>query len=189
MKLIVGLGNPGKKYTGSRHNVGFMAIDTLVSQISNFQFPISSWEESINANALYCSTRLKGQKIEFVKPQTFMNNSGYSVKYAYKKHSLKPKDIYVVHDDLDLVLGSYKIQKGKGPREHGGLLSIEKELKTTDFWRVRIGIENRTEFPINSRTRISGEEYVLQNFTEEESVKIDAVIKEVVKELINRLRD
>ena len=94
--------------------------------------------------------------------------------------------MWVIHDDLDLVLGSYKIQKGKGPREHGGLLSIYEKLETKNFWHVRIGVDNRTN---NKEQRTRGEEYVLQNFTDEEKSTIDVVVGNVVKDLIRRFTD
>lgn len=179
MKLIVGLGNPGEQYKGTRHNVGFMVVDALVSKINK-------WRQDKKAKALYCSASIKGQKIEFVKPQTFMNKSGYSVRYVYKKNSLKPSDLFVVHDDLDLALGSYKIQKGKGPRKHGGVLSIEKGLGTKDFWRVRIGVDNRGQ-SLEVGRKVSGEEYVLENFLPEEKKVFDELVKKVVEKIIDKL--
>ena len=181
-KLTVGLGNPGEKYTNTRHNVGFMVIDAIASQISNFQFPISNWAESRNAKALYCSARIKGKEIEFVKPWTFMNQSGLSVRYAYKKHSLKPDDLYVIHDDLDLRLGTYKIQKGVGPKLHNGIDSIERELGTKVFWRVRVGVDNRTD---DKEQRTKGEKYVLENFSEEEFRVLNTTIEKIVKDVLN----
>jgi PTH1 family peptidyl-tRNA hydrolase len=90
-------------------------------------------------------------------------------------------NLYVVHDDLDIKLGEYKIQKGKGPKDHNGLLSIENALGTKDFWRVRIGIENRRKIP-NSKFQIQkGEDYVLQNFFKDELLIINQVIDDVVQ--------
>lgn len=194
MKLLVGLGNPGEKYKDTRHNIGFVVVDALVSQVSNFQYPISNWVLSKNAKALYCNTRIKGQKIEFIKPQSFMNESGHSVRYAYKKHSIKTHDLYVIHDDLDIKLGEYKIQKGVGPKLHYGISSIEKELGMSDFWRVRIGVDNRANDK-EQRTMgepsyakaTAGKDYVLQNFSEIEVPIVSDVVKEVVMELTSRL--
>ena len=117
VKLIAGLGNPGKEYENNRHNVGFMVVDKVAQKLKIGEFIFGD-----NAKALYAGTRLKGQEVELIKPQIFINNSGFSVKYAYKKHSLSPGDLFVIHDDLDLPLGGYKIQKGKGPKDHNGLL-------------------------------------------------------------------
>ena len=166
-----------------------MVIDTLVSQISNFQFPISNWEESKNANALYCSTRIRGQKIEFVKPQTMMNESGKAVSSLATFYKLPATDIYVIHDDLDLRLGEYKIQLGVGPKEHRGVLSVEVALGSKDFWRVRVGVDNRNnELGImNKGKKISGEDYVLNNFSDEELKILIPVINKIIEDLIARL--
>lgn len=185
MKLIVGLGNPGERYLSTRHNVGFIVVDALVDKLIKLQFPISSWQKSKNERTLWCKMKIKGQEIEFIKPHTFMNDSGISVGYEYKKHSLNIDDIYVIHDDLDINLGDYKVQKGKGPKVHNGVESVEKHLKSKDFWRVRVGIENRET---SGDIRLpKGEDYVLQNFTNEEKVVLDSVIEKVIEELISKL--
>jgi len=177
MKLIIGLGNPGKEYENNRHNVGFMVVDKVAQKLKIKEFIYGK-----NAKALYARTNLKGQEIEFIKPQTYMNNSGSSVIYAYKKHSLSPDDLFVVHDDLDLPLGGYKIQKSKGPKDHKGLLSIYEELATRDFWHVRMGVDNR-----GLDTRIPGEKYVLQDFSEEELEVLGKAIDKITSELTNQL--
>jgi len=87
-------------------------------------------------------------------------------------------DLYIVHDDLDIKLGEYKIQKGKGPKVHKGINSIEKALGTDDFWRVRVGVDNR-----DSNNRTPGEQYVLQDFTSEEKEILDKVLDETCKKL------
>ncbi|KKQ36966.1 MAG: Peptidyl-tRNA hydrolase [Candidatus Woesebacteria bacterium GW2011_GWA1_37_7] len=179
MKLIVGLGNPGEKYEKTRHNVGFVVVDRLVEQLQVKSYGLSQeWEKSKKGKLQYIWFDVKEEKLELVKPLTFMNNSGYSVSYAYKKHSLSPDDLYIIHDDLDLTLGSFKIQKGKGPKEHNGLLSIYEKLGTKNFWHVRVGVDNRL---IDKGQRTKGESYVLQNFTPEE--------KEVLEELSNKLTE
>ena len=184
MKLVVGLGNPGEKYAKNRHNVGFMVIDELASKLRAAGYELrEAWKESKNGKLLYLWFEADGEKLELIKPQDFVNNSGYSVTCAYKKHSgLKPRDVYVIHDDLDIALGGYKIQKGKGPRLHKGVLSIEKNLGTGDFWRVRVGVDNRS--PDN---RIPGETYVLQDFRKEELEKLTPVIDRIVEEIYDYL--
>lgn len=170
MKLIVGLGNPGKRYKNTRHNVGFMVVDYISES--------NEWKESKNGELLYCWIN---KDIELIKPQTFMNQSGKSILAAKKKHqNLKTENIYVVHDDLDIKLGNYKIQKAKGPRDHNGLLSIYEKLGTKDFWHVRIGVENRTK-------HVLGEEYVLQEFEKNEKQIIDNVIQNVSKDILKML--
>ena len=154
MKLIVGLGNPGEKYKSNRHNVGYIIVDKLKAQMSNVKTAV------------------------VVKTNTFMNRSGDFVRKSVDQYRLKVSNLWVIHDDLDIRLGDYKIQFGKGPKEHKGILSIEEALGTKDFWRVRIGVDNRD---LSDRT--PGEEYVLQDFTPEEILVIDEVVKRITKEL------
>lgn len=152
MKLVIGLGNPGKEYQNTRHNVGYLLTSAL-----------------------------KVKKIPGLvakKTNTFMNSSGLVVKKMLEKYKTDPKDLYVAHDDLDIALGEYKIQRGRGPKDHKGLKSIYKELGTRDFWHIRIGVENR-----NSEKKIVGEEYVLQDFKNEEQEKLEKVIHRVCKKL------
>jgi len=166
MKLIVGLGNPEEKHKKNRHNVGFMALDKLNKK---------SWQKSKSGLLVYSWYR---PDIELIKPQTFMNDSGIAVKYAINKHKVKKTDLYVIHDDLDLPLGTWKIQFAKGPKDNGGINSIEQVLGTDNFSRIRVGIDNR-----NTEKRTSGEDYVLEDFTEEERIILDKVINEICKKL------
>ena len=180
MKLIVGLGNPGKKYAKMRHNVGFMVIDAIASKVTNILSAGSKWIESKNAKVQYLWGRIGDEKIELLKPLTFMNDSGRAVSYAKRKHKVSNDDLYVIHDDLDIKLGEYKITKGKGPREHKGLLDIYEKLGVRDFWHVRIGVDNRVP-----ASRVSGEDYVLQNFTDEEMEVVRKAIEQVSEKLIS----
>jgi len=153
MKLIIGLGNPGIDYAETRHNVGYKVIDKLL-------------KNKFTKNTLARKTNV------------FMNQSGEFVESQASKYQIKEKDLYIVHDDLDIPLGDYKIQFGRGPKDHNGLKSIDDALGTDEYWHVRIGIDNR---PGDSRPM--GEEYVLQNFSDEEKVIIEKTIKEVCKKL------
>jgi PTH1 family peptidyl-tRNA hydrolase len=111
------------------------------------------------------------------KSDVFMNKSGGFVKKLVDKYKLNPSDLYIIHDDLDIPLGSYKIQLGTGPKVHNGVNSIESELGTKDFWRVRVGVDNR-----KPDDRVQGEEYVLQDFSEDERKTLDGVIEKICKE-------
>jgi PTH1 family peptidyl-tRNA hydrolase len=185
MKLIIGIGNPGKKYENNRHNAGFFVIDRLVEEFRVRGYGLQQeWKRSTKGKLQYIWFDVDGEKIEFIKPQIFMNDSGFSVAYAYKNHpELEYEDIYIIHDDLDLSLGSYKIQKGKGPREHRGLLSIYGLLGNKDFWHVRVGVENRQK-----RSKVpSGEDYVLQDFTKDELEILVKTINNIVSELLTML--
>src|SRR3989344_111634 len=153
MKLLVGLGNPGNEYSGTRHNVGFEVVDQIVGLVS------SLWEKD-----KYCQSLVAISKsLICAKPQTYMNSSGEAVCQLLKKFKLGPKDLIVIHDDLDIALGQYKFQLGIGPKDHGGMGSIQERLKTNHFERLRIGIENRDQ-----GIKIPGEIYVLQKFTNQE---------------------
>ena len=154
MKLIIGLGNPGDKYKNNRHNVGYMVVDKLKTK------------------------NLKLKSVIVIKTNTFMNDSGSFVKKLTSDYCLVPSDLYVVHDDLDLPLGTWKIQFAKGPKDNGGINSIEQVLGTNNFWRIRVGIDNR-----NSEARTPGEEYTLEDFTKDEKVILDKVINDVCKKL------
>lgn len=118
------------------------------------------------------------------KPQTFMNNSGQAVRAVLEYYNQAPSsdnlnEVYVVHDDLDLELGSYKLQMGTGPKAHNGLLSIYQHLGTKEFWHVRGGVDNRGEL----RSKITPAEYVLQPFTPEERPVVTQEIAAIVAEL------
>lgn len=170
MNLVVGLGNPGRKYKDTRHNAGFMVVDKMADG--------REWKESKTGRLLYLWV---DENTELIKPQTFMNESGESVFTVKKKHqNLEIKNIYVVHDDLDILFGEYKIQKGKGPKDHRGLNSIYEKLGTKDFWHVRVGVDNRL-----AENKVTGEDYVLQRFNDEELEIIDKVVDEVVKKISN----
>lgn len=173
MKLIVGLGNPGEKYAKTRHNVGFMMLDKLAQELG-----IKKFKSSRSSKAEYAWANVGGQKVELFRPMNSMNLSGASVAVAKSKHrELELSDVYVIHDDLDLRLGNYKVQKGRGPREHKGVSSVEEKLGK-DFWRIRIGVDNR-----DPENRIQGEDYVLQNFSDRELVIVNEVIDKIVENL------
>ena len=153
MKLIVGLGNPGEDYKNNRHNVGYMVVESLLKGSLPKDFIVK-------------------------KSQVFMNDSGIFVEKLVEQYRVKPPDLWVIHDDLDILLGSYKIQKGKGPKLHNGINSVERELGTDEFWRVRVGVDNR-----DNDSRITGEEYVLQDFSQQERKTLDKVTSEICKKL------
>jgi len=197
MKLVVGLGNSGNKYRNNRHNVGYMVVDRLVKELRVRRYGLQQeWRKSSKGKLQYIWFDIEGEKMEFIQPLNFMNNSGSSVSYAYKKHSLSPDDLYVIHDDLDIKLGDYKVQKGKGPREHNGLLSVYRSLGIKNFWHVRVGIENRHSEIAESISRgpvrgakhsLTGKEYVLQDFTVEELSVFGGVIDKIVKDIIDHV--
>lgn len=133
-KLIVGLGNPGSKYKDTKHNVGFMAIDTIVNSL-NIQFT-----ENKVFKAEETSTFIDGEKIYFIKPTTFMNASGLAVRAFLAYYNLAPDDLIVIYDDLDMEVGKIRFRQKGSAGGHNGIKSIIKELGTQEFDRVKIGI-------------------------------------------------
>jgi len=177
MKLIVGLGNPGERYKRTRHNVGFMAVEELARQFSifNFQFSLDK-----NLKAEILKTKYKGEELILVKTQTFMNKCGWPVKKLVDWYHVRPVDLWVVHDDLDLPLGKIKIRKGGGTAGHHGLESIAEQLGTTDFVRFRLGIgrpQGRDEWEKINVKRKEIEDYVLSDFTPEEGKEVRELVK------------
>ena len=158
MKLIVGLGNPGKEYEKCRHNTGFILLDNFASE-KDLKWKFSKKFESEIAEF--------GDMV-FAKPQTFMNNSGIAVSKLVNFYKISLDDLVVIHDDVDLSLGVMKKQKGKNAAGHHGVEDIIEKLGSKDFWRIRIGVGK----PQNSNIPV--DKWVLQNFGEEEFEKISS---------------
>ena len=139
MKLIIGLGNPGKKYEKTRHNVGFMVLDILRERLSQ-QYQMSEWCVSKKFNALICGGTINNTKILLAKPITFMNASGQSIALIGQFYRLVPENMIVVHDEKDLPLGDIRVQKDRGHAGHNGIRSIMEQIGSKEFTRVRCGI-------------------------------------------------
>lgn len=137
MKLVVGLGNPGKEYKNTRHNVGFMVLDNYLGKVS--------WKAKFEAN-IYV-TEINNEQIIFMKPNTYMNLSGIAVKKAVNYYKLNIDDILIIQDDLDMKVGTYKIKKNSSSGGHNGIKSIISELETEDFARLKIGIDKDIRIP------------------------------------------
>ncbi|MCQ2747808.1 MAG: aminoacyl-tRNA hydrolase [Mycoplasmoidaceae bacterium] len=133
MKLVVGLGNVGKPYTNTRHNVGFMAIDAILSDLG-LNIESNSFEGD------YVVATINDQKVMFIKPTTLVNLSGNCVGQVAKFYKIKPQDIIVIHDDLDLKPGDFKIKTGGSSGGHNGIKDIIAKLGSEDFVRFKIGI-------------------------------------------------
>jgi len=139
MKLVVGLGNPGKQYQKTRHNVGFIILDELKKFTAN-EAQWSGWEISKKCNAEICKGTIGTETVILLKPLTYMNASGIAVQLATSFYKIDPESIIVVHDDKDIVLGEMKIQTNRGSAGHNGVISIVAELGTQNFTRLRVGI-------------------------------------------------
>ncbi len=155
MWLIIGLGNPGQQYFFSRHNIGFMVIDLFLKK-ANF-----TTNKGKNYSIIY-KTQLNNNKIILAKPQTFMNNSGLAVKYLLDYYQIALDKVLVIHDDLDQDFGYLKIQKNRGAGGHNGVTSINQQLATQNYCRLKLGIGR----PTNNYLPIA--DYVLQNFSKEQ---------------------
>lgn len=157
-----------------------MFIDYLAGEIHDYNV-ICKTDNTLKSYV--CTGEIHHEKIMLVKPQTYMNESGHVVKSYVLRYKLDlSRDLWIAHDDLDLPLGEYKIQKGKGPKLHNGLISVEKTIGTKDFPRVRIGIDDRSE-----EERTAGELYVLEDFTRVERKKLEGVFEKITKELLSRM--
>ena len=185
MKIIVGLGNPGEKYKLNRHNVGFQVIDKIAKEHAE-----AKWSK--NFKGLYCLCRYQNQKFLVFKPETYMNYSGRAVDEIIRFYKIKPQDVTIIHDDLDLPVGQIKIKSSGGHAGHNGLRSVH-QLIGDQYVRVRIGIGRPKE-----KTQVSS--YVLSNFdTSElkqvESYKnsllrgVDALINDDYGSLINIIKN
>jgi len=170
MKIIVGLGNPGDKYTTTRHNAGFLALEYFLKDKEVIQC-------ASKFDAQICEYHIGEQKIYFVKPQTFMNNSGRAVREFLQFYKIDPKsELLVVHDDKDLAFGTIKPTANSSGAGHNGVQDIIDELGTQEFNRIRIGVESR-----EPGSPIPTDVFVLQNFSENELEKFNADILPEVK--------
>lgn len=140
IQLIVGLGNIGKEYSDTRHNVGFWFADELAAKSGSF---FSQNKKLFGETA---RVRLNGHDVYLLKPGTLMNRSGNAVQAACNFFKIPPSSVLVVHDDLDLMPGTQKLKKGGGSAGHNGIKSITKSLGTNDYYRIRIGIGHPRDF-------------------------------------------
>ena len=160
VKLIVGLGNPGKEYELNRHNIGFLAVDYLIDTL-----------KAQKVSLKFKGDLYKSAKFLFLKPSTYMNLSGESVVLVKNYYKIDNKDIIVIHDDIDLKLGALRFKKGGSHGGHNGLKSIDKHIGN-DYWRIRIGVgrPERKEDVVK---------YVLSNFTEDEMKCMESLFPKI----------
>ena len=157
--LIVGLGNPDREHAGNRHNIGFMALDRVVHDLN-----LPEWRKRFQG--FTTEGQFNGIRAVLLKPQTYMNVSGRSVREAANFYKIPPEKIIVLHDELDLPLGKVKVKTGGGAAGHNGLKSIDADTGTQNYIRVRMGIGHPGD-----RARVSG--YVLSDFTPDERHVVD----------------
>lgn len=183
MKLLAGLGNPGEKYAQNRHNIGFLFCDFFAKKFALDNHENEKTEINFEQNKKFRAEifEINSPKEKFIlaKPQTYMNLSGESIKKVKDFYKIIPENIFVAHDDLDIPLGKFKIQHGNGPKIHNGITSTEQHVGE-NFWRIRIGVDNRGEF------RIPGVEYVLQNFRPDEMPSVNEMFEKIILQMQER---
>jgi len=176
MKIIIGLGNPDKEHMLTRHNAGFLALDFLQNELHCPAF--------LEEKKFFCAlteTLVGTEKILLVKPETFMNDSGKAVRAILDFYKLSERDIIVLHDDLDIAPGTYKITTSSRAAGHNGVSDIIEKLGTQDFVRIRIGIGRPTE--VNGIC-IPSHDFVLQKFKKEEFENLLALFPKIKEEVL-----
>jgi len=163
--MIVGLGNPGAEYVRTRHNVGFMAVDYLAGENA-------TWKNE--HDALTYRTDIDGRRVIFVKPMTFMNLSGDAVGAIARFYKIPTENIIVIHDDMDLKVGSLREKVGGSSAGHNGIKSIDAAVGT-EYKRIRIGIGHPRDFGL----KVDGADWVLGRFSDDEISAIKSVIQKI----------
>ena len=189
MKVIIGLGNPGDKYKGSRHNVGWAILDALADKLGapeskehkKFKAHVSEIQLTAQQQDTHTDRKGESQKILLVKPLTFMNLSGETATAIKNFYKLENEDFIVIYDDIDLPLGELRYRKSGGAGTHNGMKSLIQHI-SNDFPRLRFGIENRPE---ELKNKMNLSDYVLGRFTRDE----EPIIKKQIAEAISMLLD
>lgn len=173
MYLIAGLGNIGEEYSNTRHNVGFMFLDNLVSRLGE-----SDYKENSKLN---CDI-IKTKEFIFIKPTTYMNESGVAVQKVKNYYGIKLDKIVIVHDDIDQPFGNYKIINKGGSGGHRGIESIKKYLNTEEFNRIKIGVAPEIYNPSIHKA----EDFVLKKFSESELTQINNIFSEIYSKFLEQ---
>lgn len=186
MKLIVGLGNPGEKYEKTRHNIGFMALDTFLKDFESEKQTIWTSSDKFKSDIAEIEWQHKKEtpgivphgeeKVILVKPKTYMNDSGLAVSLLVNFYKVAPEDLWILHDDVDFPIGSMRIRLGGASAGHRGIMSIIEALGTDTFYRFRLGIGRPGE---SEHSGVS--HYVLDTFTHEDHSKIRELLKRCSK--------
>ncbi len=177
MKLIVGLGNPGQGYSNTRHNIGFMCLKHIAHEHGiNF--------DKKQANARIGRGAIEGVEVVLARPQTYMNLSGQSVNRLMHNLKLKPCDIIVIHDDLDLALGKVRIRTGGSSGGHKGINSIIQEICTREFIRIKIGIGRPSPDKYDASNECDIVDYVLTSFNADEKKQLEPAITKASEALV-----
>jgi PTH1 family peptidyl-tRNA hydrolase len=178
MIIIIGLGNPGKEYSKTRHNAGFILLDKLQEK---WDFPKFQPEKMLRAEI--STGFINKEKIILAKPQTFMNLSGDSVRKFLDFYKLTPSEITVIHDDLDIAIGTLKISTKSSSAGHNGVQDIIEKIGTQEFKRLRIGLGEKTTD--NPSCRIGAHDFVLGKFSDQEITQILDLIPQIEKNILS----
>lgn len=174
MKIIIGLGNKGKEYTKTRHNIGFMMMDFLAEK-----YEMAPWKEEKKFFSQITFGQINNEKVILVKPQTFMNLSGKAIGALVRFYKVSSADIWVFYDDVDLNFGQIRYREKGSSGGHNGMKSLFEALGTSDFPRIKIGIANE------KKSFMETSDFVLGRFTPEELEKIPDILQESEKKLIS----
>lgn len=184
MYLIIGLGNPEPEYSRTRHNMGFDVVNKLSKE-----FGIELKKQKFNS--MYGTGIIKDEKVVLVKPQTYMNLSGEAVIEFANFYKVKPENILIIYDDIDIETGVIKIRKKGGPGNHNGMKSVVHELGTSDFPRIRVGtgsIEKITDLINYVISKVNDEEYKrLQSGVEKATEAVKEILEFGIDNAMNRL--
>lgn len=172
MKLIVGLGNPGKEYVHTRHNIGFLVINAFSTK-----FHGGDWKTNKGLKSVVTDIEINDEKIILAKPVTFMNESGQAVGALQRFYKIDPSDVIIIHDDIDLEFAKLRVRVGGSSAGHNGIKSIQQHTGDQAV-RFRIGVANET-----LRTNVPSIKFVLQKFNKDEQAKLPSLIDEAVNEL------
>ena len=176
MKILVGLGNVGKEYETTRHNVGFMFVDYYIKEVLKQDLDYKKRD-----NYYYLETKVNDEKIVVIKPTTYMNLSGEAIVKAKKWYKVEDEDIIVIYDDVDLGLGAFRYRETGSAGTHNGMRNILSILKTEQLKRFRIGIENR------ENRNIPLMDYVLAKFKQEElEILYNKVFKDIADIILKK---
>lgn len=168
MYIIAGLGNPGKEYTGTRHNVGYEALDCLAEK-HNVKL------NKLKFNSVYGETTINGEKVMLVKPVTYMNRSGIAIDEIMKFYKIPAENLIVIYDDIDIPVGTLRIRPNGSPGTHNGMKSIIQHVGT-NFPRIRIGIGRNPQMDLA--------DYVLQRFSKDDAEKIKPIMEKAIEAAI-----
>ena len=184
VKLVIGIGNPDGQYQNTRHNVGFMLVDYIAKKcdFSSKGGPASGWEFNKKLNALTAKCKLEGSPVILAKPQTYVNKTGEAAAKLKNFYKVKPEQILVIQDDLDIPFGNTKISFEKNSGGHRGIESIMKSLKTKKFYRLRIGLATRNLQKARQQSDKKRDNFVVKMVLSKFSPSEQDGIKKIFKE-------